>query len=507
MPHRFRKFAPLTGARLGLAVTVFVTAQTGCTTYRIIRYRQPDARNQGMFPSRLVRKADTPFEFAIAPTQRSDLDSLTVRAPDNRRIPFQQYMAEYSVLAFVVIRNDTVLYERYRDGMTAQTIHSSFSMAKSVLSALVGIALADGAIKSLDQPVTDYLPYLRHKPAYDGVTIRHLLEMKSGLRYTKTGKGLWSDFRSDEAHIYYAANLRNALSGAVREMPPGTKWVYKDTDADLLGLVVSAATGKTVAAFTEERLWRRIGTEHDATWSLDRRDGDESVASGFNATARDFARFGRLYLNGGAWEGRQIVPAGWVAASVAVDSSRREPEISNWWQMQHTLYWWHPIQPPAGEFYADGSHGQRIYVDPKTRTIIVQLANKSDQDFPFRKIVAYLNGTTWDYPRSIPSIVYTAAVRFGADSIRPAFERSIAQLNRNPEGFVITQSGMLAVGSNLLKDQKTLPSAIEVYRIITQRYPMSAAGFLGLAEAYEKSGDKSAAADARRHATDLSRAP
>ena len=507
MDYRFGQLVLPTRARMGLVVGLLAAAGTGCTTYRIVRYRQPDARNQGMFPSRLVRKADRPFEFATAPTQRTDLDTVTVRAPDNRRIPFQQYMADYSVLAFLIIRNDTILYERYRDGMTAQTIHSSFSMAKSVLSALVGIALAEGAIKSLDQPVSDYLPYLRGKPAYDGVTIRHLLEMKSGLRYTRTGNGWWSDFRSDEAHVYYAANLRNAVSDARREIAPGTKWVYKDTDANLLGLVVSAATQQTIATFSEERLWRRIGTEHDATWSLDRRDGDENVASGFNATARDFARFGRLFLNGGAWDGTQIIPGAWVAASVGVDSSRREPEISTWWQMQHTLYWWHPIQPPAGEFYADGSHGQRIYVDPKTRTIIVQLANKSNQDFPFRKLVAYLNGARWDYPRSIPSLINTAAVRFGADSIRPTYQRLMADRERNPEAFVITQSAMLTLGSILAKESKTARSAVEVYRIVTEQNPGLPAAFLGLADAYEKAGDAAAAIAARQHAAALSRTP
>lgn len=487
-----------------VSLAIVLSSLSGCTTYRIIRYRQPDARNQGMFPTRLVRKADTPFYFARASSMRTDLDTITVRAPDGKRISFQKYMADYAVLAFVVIRKDTIIYEAYRDGFTRSTIHSSFSMAKSVLSALVGIAVAEGAIKSLDQPVADYVPDLRGKPAFEGVTVRHLLEMKSGLRYTKTGNGFWSDFRSDEAHVYYAANLRNAIAGARRELPPGTKWVYKDTDANLLGLVLANATGKTVAAYTEEKLWRRIGTEHDATWSLDHRDGDENVASGFNATAEDFARFGRLFLHGGSWNGVQVVPSAWVATSTAVDSSRHEPEISNWWQMQHTLYWWHPIQPPAREFYADGSHGQRIYVDPATETVIVQLANNSRQDFPFRKIVAYLDGTTWEYPRLIPGLVNQAATTFGADSIRPRFRRMMTERALHPEGYVITENGMNAVGALLAKDPKTLPAAIEVYRIITEQYPQSARGFLGLADAYERIGNASAATEARARAASLS---
>ena len=505
MSNRLKGVLPAAVGRSAfLGVAILFASGSACTTYRIVRYRQPDARNQAMFPTRLVRKADAPFEFAISP-RRSDLDSVTVRAPDNRRVPFQQYMSGYSVLAFVVIRNDTILYERYRDGMTPQSIHSSFSMAKSVLSALVGIALGEGAIKSLDQPITDYLSYLRGKPAYEGVTIRNLLEMKSGLRYTKTGNGWWSDFRSDEAHIYYAANLENAIAGAKRELPPGTRWVYKDTDANLLGLVLAAATGKSVAAYTEEKLWRRIGTEHDATWTLDHQGGSENVASGFNATARDYARFGRLYLNGGHWNGVQVVPASWVAASTAVDTSRREPEVSTWWQMQHTLYWWHPLQSPTGEFYADGSRGQRIYVDPKTRTIIVQLANDSNQDFPFRKIVAYLNGASWEYPRSIPALINTALTKFGPDSIRPTYLRLLADRDRQPSAYVITENAMNALGALLAKDSKRLAAAIEVYKLITESYPTSARGFIGLADAYDKAGNRAAAADARTRAATLSR--
>jgi CubicO group peptidase (beta-lactamase class C family) len=331
--------------------------------------------------------------------------------------------------------------------------------------------------------------------------------MKSGLRYTKTGNGMWSDFRSDEAHIYYSANLRNAVADAHRELAPGTKWVYKDTDANLLGLVLAAATGKTVAAYTEEKLWRRIGAAHDATWSLDHRDGNENVASGFNATAEDFARFGRLFLHGGAWNGVQVVPAAWVATSTGVDRSRHEPEISTWWQMQHTLYWWHPIQPPAGEFFADGSHGQRIYVDPATETIIVQLANNSRQDFPFRKVVAYLLGKPWEYPRLIPGLLNQAATTFGADSVRPMFRRFMDDRALHPEKYVITENGMNTVGGLLVKEPKTLAAGIEVYRIITEQYPRSARGFLGLADAYERAGNIAAATEARQRAATLGQSP
>ena len=119
-------------------------ASSACTSYRIIRYREPDARNQNMFPARTVRRADVQWDFARAATLRTNLDTVTVRAPDGTRVPFSKYVVDYKVLAFMVVRNDTIIYEMYRDGMTASTIHNSFSAAKSLLSALVGIAVSEG---------------------------------------------------------------------------------------------------------------------------------------------------------------------------------------------------------------------------------------------------------------------------------------------------------------------------------------------------------------------------
>ena len=445
---------------------------TDCTSYRIIRHREPDPRNVAMFPVRRVAKAGVPFEFARAPALRTDLDTVSVRAPGGAsRVAFREYMERAGVLAFLVIRNDTILYETYRGGYSPARLHVTMSVSKSVLSALVGIAVGEGRIADLDQAVTDFVPRLRSNAAFQDVTIRHLLEMKSGLRFTPTGSGPWSDFRSDEARVFYATDLRGFIAAARRDTVPGTQWIYKDTDAEVLGWVLTEATGKSVAEYASEKLWSRIGTEFDATWSLDDHGGLERVSSGFNATARDLARFARLYLNGGAWNGERIIPADWVSRSVAVDPTRQEPEVATWWQMQHTLYWWHAIQPGSGDFFADGSAGQRVYVDPASRTIIVQLANSSRQDFPFRRIAAYLNGTPWDYPRSIPAALLQAGRQFGADSIGPTFERLMAERHRSPEGYVIFKQAMLSVARLLGDSARTRPAAEEVAKIIAREYP------------------------------------
>src|SRR5262249_55807651 len=152
-------------------------------------------------------KADAPFVFARVASPRTDIETVTVRREDGRRTTFRQYMDEHAILAFLVVRNDTILYETYRGGLTDATLHNAFSVSKSLLSALVGIAIEDHAITSLDDPITNYVAELRDRPAFAGVTVRHLIGMRSGLRFTTVGHGLWSDFRSDEAHAYYTTNL------------------------------------------------------------------------------------------------------------------------------------------------------------------------------------------------------------------------------------------------------------------------------------------------------------
>jgi CubicO group peptidase (beta-lactamase class C family) len=238
-------------------------------------------------------------------------------------------------------------------------------------------------------------------------------------------------------------------------------------------------------------------------WSLDRKGGQEKTSSGFNATARDFARFGRLYLHGGRWNGEQVLGAEWVNGSAKFDPQRAEPEVSTWWGMQHTRYWWHPMHPKQGDFYADGSNGQRIYVDPASNTIIVQLANDSDQDFPFRRIVSYLNGTSWAYPRLIPAQIRLAGATYGADSVRPVFNRLMAARATNPEGYVITASGMRAAGRLLAEDPKTRAAGIEALLLATEYSPSIAAGFADLSDAYLKAGDRTKAAGAIRRALEL----
>jgi CubicO group peptidase (beta-lactamase class C family) len=495
---------PIRHRTIQLIAAVSMLVTSGCTTYRIIRYREPSATNRSMFPIRPVAAAATPSQFARLSTLRTDIDTVTVRTPSGTRVPFSTYFEDHQLLAFLVIQNDTIKYERYARNFGADQSVTTFSVSKSILSALIGVALGEGKIRSLNDSLVTYVPALAGKPAFAGITLRDLLGMRSGLRYTETGNGFLSDMRTDEARMYYSNNLRKRLINTPRVNEPGQVWDYKDTDAELLGWVLANATGTTVSRYLQEKIWTRIGTEYPASFSLDRRDGVEKVSSGFNATARDLARFGKLFLQGGNWNGAQLIPASWVSASSAIDASQTAPHISNWWQMQHHHFWWHPLQPAQGDFYADGSNGERLYIDPATRTIIVQFANFSSQDFPFRKIAGYLTGSNWNYPQLIPGMMRQTGANFGVDSIRPVFARLDSLRRLRPEGFSITERGMNTAGNLLADSARTRAAGIELLTLVTEQFPGSALGFTNLANALRQAGDSAGAENARRRATMLS---
>ncbi|HYJ78830.1 MAG TPA: serine hydrolase [Longimicrobiaceae bacterium] len=455
-------------ARAALWALVLGTV-TGCTLSRIVRYRDPDATDMSMFAKRTMRPAEVPYRFARAPEMRSDLDTVRVRDPaTGRLVTFGEYQAAARVLAFLVIHNDTIVYERYAPGFDSATVSNAFSVSKSATSALVGIALARGEIRSLDDSVARYVPELRGR-AYGPVTIRQLLDMRSGVRWREDEGSVLQRASSDEARVYYTTDLHGLLRDLPREEPAGTRWRYKDTDAEVLGWVLERATGKPVATYMEEVLWRPMGAEHEGSWNLDRAGGHEKTSTGWNATARDFAKLGRLYLNGGSWNGRQVVPAEWVAASTTFDSTRRAPEVATWFGMQHTNLWWQPMLPPHGDFFADGSLGQRIYVQPRTRTIIVQLANSNQQDFPFRRIAAVAAGERWDYPRPIPNLLLQALGAGGIDSARAVYRSALEEMALHPERYSISPQGMRAVAERIA-EQGRAADAQEVLRWCRERF-------------------------------------
>lgn len=497
-------------ARLASIVGVAALAclTQGCTTMRIVRHRDPSAdRPRQIFAQRVVHRAERPTPWVVASPQHVNFDTVRVRDVDLQMRPLAEYLQRRSVRAFVVIKDDTILYERYFDGYGPTTLSSSFSVAKSMTSALLGLAIEKGSIRSLDDLATAYVPDLARNPAYAGVTLRHLLGMQSGMAYTRTTGRALHDLRSDDARFFYTNDREAALAKQRREDPPGTRWAYKDSDTEALALVLARATGRTIAQQFEEGIWRPMGAEHDASWDLDHRGGLESASSGLNATARDLARFGRLYLDGGAARGVQLLPRDWVAASTTRDPSRTEPEVVTWWQMQHQHYWWIPLHNWEAErdFFADGSRGQRIYVHPPSRLVVVQLANDSDQEFPFRKIVHAWMNQPFRYPVSIPSRLLNAGrTQAGADSARRLYRKLVDQAAACPANFVITEAGMISVGRTLLGEEGHSTVGLAVLELAVERAPGSYQAREALAAGYEKLGQAERAMSEYREAFKLS---
>lgn len=325
---------------------------------RALVWLESDTGDLHRFDSQPVRAGGDPLVLRDAPLPAGALDG--VRAPDGRTL--DALLADTGTAAFVVLRGSDVLVEEYGPGSSADTLQTSFSVAKSVLSTVLGIAIDRGDVGGLDDPVTRYVPELAERdPRFADLTLRHLVTMSSGLAYDEQGLP-WSD----DSVTYYSPDLRaTALSARVEEAP-GQRFLYNNYNPLLVGLVLERATGRPLAEYTSEVLWQPLGAGADASWSVDgERHGFAKMESGFNATALDYARLGYLVAHGGAVDGRQVVSSAWVAAATAADTTT-DPEA------RYQYFWWVDTQRD-GRFYGHGNHGQFVYVDPATQVVVVRL--------------------------------------------------------------------------------------------------------------------------------------
>jgi CubicO group peptidase (beta-lactamase class C family) len=332
---------------------------------RAVAWMESDVEDQFRFPARTVPAGQPVSQLPTGPTT------------EELRLSVDDLVHATGTRAFLVVHRDRLVLERYLDGATAEDRQTSFSMAKSVLSTLVGIAVDDGLV-GLDEPVTSYLPELaRRDPAFSAITVRHLLTMSSGIHYREDGMP-WSD----DALTYYGTDLRElALTRTRVEGDPGERWLYNNFHPLLLGLVLERVTGTSVSDFMATRLWQPLGAEADATWSLDSASsGFEKLESGVNARPRDFARFGLMMLHEGRWNGRRIVSSDWVSEATA-DSTAEDP--ASFYQY---LWWVGPSDPEGtASYFARGKYGQVIGVFPDEDVVIVRLGTvEAGVDWPAR---------------------------------------------------------------------------------------------------------------------------
>lgn len=283
-----------------------------------------------------------------------------------------KYMDTWKTSSLLVVKNDQVIYERYWDQHHPETVSNSFSAAKTVVSILIGIALEEGKIKSLDEPVYKYIPEFTGK-GKEKITIRHLLMMASGLDWGESGKNPLSE----NAESYYGWDLRGLVTRQHVERAPGKEFIYQSGNSQLLGFILEKATGKDLAQYASEKLWKPIGSESDAFWSLDKENGAEKAFCCLYSTTRDFARIGKVLANHGKWNDRQVIPAAYFDEMVKNPIMSTEEGVPN---TRYGLHIWTYVSNGHPVYYCRGIKGQYIIAIPDEQLIIVRTGHKRAPD-------------------------------------------------------------------------------------------------------------------------------
>ncbi len=359
---------------LGVVALLLVANQTTERSFwsRIIAWRQPRFEDFATkFPARTILNGPVAYHFHSGSAKPpSYLSSLTYQQGAHEiTMPLDDFLVSTGTRAFLVLKNDQLLYERYFHGADRTSIQTSFSVAKSFGSALIGIAIDEGYISTVQDPITEYLPELASQPGLEQVRLRDLLTMSSGLRFNGSGSG--ANPFGDDARAYYDPDLRSLALGVRAVAPPGSTWQYNNFHPLLLGMILERATERSVSTYLSEKLWQPLGMETPGSWSLDsHHDGFEKMESGLNGRAIDFAKFGLLYLRGGFWQGHELVPHAWVRASAQHDS-KMDPAERGRGDLDYGYMWWLDKKAP-GRFLAWGNLGQFIYIAPDRDLVLLR---------------------------------------------------------------------------------------------------------------------------------------
>lgn len=358
-----------------------------CYIGRFLLYNFADVRDYKKFPKTEIHHGAEIFYF------RDGTSSKSIHLPQTLRgRRFERELKKTGTVAFLVIRNDSILYQWLRPGRDRSDITTSFSISKSFISTLIGMAIDDGYIKSTQEPITTYLDFL-DKKEFSKVTVQHLLDMRSGIRF---GENYFNPF-GDIAKYYYGNKLKKYMKHLKMEREPGTEFKYLSLNTQLLGLILEKATGRPLSSYLERKIWQPLGMEFDASWSIDnKKDKTEKAFCCINGRAIDYAKLGRLYLNKGKWNGKQLLSEAWVKQAYTFAEPKNNYLYSN--------HWWHTREfsaasdsahmqtperiyreanaanigaiRPSGDFFAQGIFGQYLYMYPEKNIIIVRVSKR-----------------------------------------------------------------------------------------------------------------------------------
>lgn len=384
---------------------------SSCTMGRFFFYNFANINDYKKFQNKDIQNdRESIHYFAEAKQDSFVLPKLRKK---DKRYDFAEGLDKTKTVAFLVMRNDTILYEHYDNGYEQYTPVNSFSMAKSYISTLIGIARDEGLIETLEESVRTYLPYLPE--AFQKVSICNVLEMRSGVDYNES---YVSPF-SDAAVSYYGRNIQKQLENLEMRADPDEYFAYKSINTQILAEIVEEVYQKPLNEIVTEKLWKPLGSEQTATWSVDKKnEGNFKAFCCLNAVARDFARLGLLFMNEGNWYGEQIVSKEWVKEATTFDRPKSRFNYTyQWWNESvtkinsdtleipelHTTFEYERdgemveyVRWPTGAFSAEGHLGQYVYVNPMERIVIVRLGKnygKSSPSWPgYFKWIAEKNG-------------------------------------------------------------------------------------------------------------------
>lgn len=361
---------------------------SSCYAVRAYKFRKFELKDIDKFSASQISKSNTPFSFFYAHKTNAFLDAYLDTNLENS-----------GTYGFLVIKNDSILYEKYFGSLNAGNIFPSFSVAKSFVGTLAQIALQEGFIGSFDDPVTKYLPWLsKSDKAWNYITVQHVLDMRTGVKSDETYNSPFSDV----IKLGFTRNMKARLK-KMKIKPGSENFEYKSINTQVLGAIIEAATKKPLPAYLQEKLWSPLGMESDATWQTDAK-GTARAFCCLNATLRDFARLGRLYLNKGRWNGNQVLSENWVRTILNPDTMLAYQGYKNhWWSSRVIRRFSDSIQ--AADFaasqngnwyigkgsrngnifysaysnlpavFAQGMLGQFVYIHPQKNLIIVRMGH------------------------------------------------------------------------------------------------------------------------------------
>lgn len=360
------------------AVTLYLIATNKLYYYKALVYNYVNIDDLDLFATRTV---------ATSNSQDWNISSQYNKQKLSARLTKQ--LEDFKSVAFLIIKDDSILYEQYWDGYSDSSLSNSFSMAKSVVGMLIGVAIDEGKIKSIDQCVADFIPEFKESPK-NKITIKHLLMMSSGLDWNEG----YSSLTSQVTEAYYGKDLYKQVVSLKAIEEPGKFWNYRSCDTELLGIVLSKATGMSLSEYASQKLWKPMNANHAGQWSLDHADGYEKAYCCYYSNARDFARFGKLYLQKGNWNGVQLVDTDYVNASTTAnlleDAETKQLSTNYGYQIWITKY------DGLHIFYMRGILGQYVITVPDKNLIIVRLGKERSTD---------ANGKANDYPVLIEEVM------------------------------------------------------------------------------------------------------